>query len=976
MRRAAAPYRATPADRGCADWLRPGGLVLLAAASLLAGCAAVAPGGVAAPASAASVPAQAAASAPMAAAAPKSAASAPAASAPAARPPGAAPGPAGAASAPAGGAAPAAASGAAPTPPGGLRPFADVIKDAKRLDGPFAVYQKDDKVWLELRPQDLGQPFIVSPKIKTGIGEGGLYGGLMQGEVVVEFRRVHNQMQLLARNTDFVARPGTPAARAVEVGFSPSLLGSVPVLSQPHPERQSVLIEANGLVLSDLLGLGMQLQRRYRQGYAFDARNSSISAVRSTPEVTVLEVTSHFYTASIAIPQPAPPGSPPVTGPQPTTPRSLPDPRSLFITLHYSIARLPAQPMAARRADPRIGYFTANVDDFTDDLARTPRVRHIQRWRLEKQDPAAELSEPVKPITFWIDRSVPEKYRASVIAGVLEWNKAFERIGFRNALRAEIQPDAAEWDTLDFGRASIRWITSSSPSFGGIGPRHVDPRSGEILDADIALESLSSRSVRTLRASVLGAPTLRPPGADAAVPAELAARGLRPSEACEYADAAAEQLSYALEVLEAQGLFDPDSPQAEQFVQAYVKDVTMHEVGHTLGLRHNFRASRIWTEAQLADPEFVARNGLTGSVMEYSAINLPAPGLAARLGERAWTGAFTPTLGPYDYWAIEYGYRPFAPDAEREALGRIAARSAEPQLAYGTDEDQFLGIDPETLHFDLGNDAIAFSRKRIEIARDLIARQETRALRPDQEYTLLRRSVGFALRDMSRAAQILTRQIGGVRTLRDFPGSGRDPLTPVPAPKQREALALLASGFLSADSLPISPELQRKLVIDFNDRTDAVFEGGTVAPTDFSLAAQVLDLQRGVLNALMSDTMATRILDSETKSTGEAFRFTELLEGLQRAIWSEVGGTRAIPALRRELQREYVNRLALLLIRPNALSRADARSPVRTEALALLSRLETAARRGGLEPKSRAHLKDSADTLRQALEARFQRAGT
>jgi hypothetical protein len=942
----------------------------LALSILVTGCASVAPPGpkASAPAVPPGAPAGAAAAAQVAAAV------APAASAPsAAGRPNAAP--VGAGPAPAGGTPPAAGA-TPPTPPGGLRPFADVIKDAKRLEGPFALYQKDDKVWLELRPEDLGQPFILSPKLKTGIGEGRFVGGLMGEEVVVEFRRVHNQMQLLARNTEFVARDGTAERRSIDVSFSPSLIGSVPVLSQPHPERKSVLVEANGLVLTDLLGLGMQLQRSYRQGYSFDARNSAVTQVRSTPELTVLEVLSHYYTSSIAVPQPPAPGQPPNPGPQPTTPRSVPDPRSLFVTIHYSIARLPDKPMAARRADPRLGYFTANVNDYTSDLARTPRVRNIIRWRLEKKDPDAALSEPVKPITFWIDRTVPDKYRASVIAGVLEWNKAFEKIGFRDAVRAEVQPDNAEWDTLDFGRASIRWMTSAVPAFGGIGPSHVDPRSGEILDADIGLESLSSRNLRALRAGVIGAPTAQPDGATGAPPPELAARGLRALGHCNYADAAAEQLTYALEVLDTRGDLDPDSPEAERFVQAYVKDVTMHEVGHTLGLRHNFRASRIWTEAQLADPDFVARNGLTGSVMEYGAINLPAPTFAAREGARAWAHPFTPTLGPYDYWAIEYGYRPLPPDREAAELARIAARSAEPQLAYGTDEDQFLGIDPETLHFDLGADVLAFSRKRIEIARDVIARQEARALRTDQDYSVLRRSVTFALRDMNRTAGLLTRQIGGVRTLRDFPGSGRDPLSPVPAAQQREALALVASGILSADSLRISPELQRRLATNFDERTDAVFRGEATVPTDFPLTSLVLDLQRGVLNSLMSDTVAARILDSESKAPKEAFRFTELLDRLQGAVFSELGGNGPIPALRRELQREYINRLAALLIRPNALSRADARSPVRAEALGLLARLESGARRGGLDPRSRAHLRDSADTLRQALDARFQRAGT
>jgi Met-zincin/Domain of unknown function (DUF5117)/Domain of unknown function (DUF5118) len=877
-----------------------------------------------------------------------------------------------AASAASGARAPAAASGAASAAAlaaaSGLRPFADVVKDAKQVEGFFNVWRKDDKVWLELKPSDLNKPFFLSPKIKTGIGEARLFGGTMASDAVVEFRRIHNQVQLLASNTEFIARAGTPNARAVEAAFSPSLLASTAVLSQPHPDRKSVLVEANALFLTDMLGIGLQLQREYRQGYAFDARNSAITTVRATPTLVVFETLSHFASASIAVPQPgAPPGAP-----VPGTPRSLPDPRSMFMTLHYSLAPLPAEPMAARRSDARIGHFTTSVVDYTDDLTRTPRRHFVNRWRLEKKDAAAALSEPVTPITFWLDRSIPEKYRAPITAGVLEWNKAFEKIGFKDALRVQVQPDDADFDTLDFGRASIRWMTNASPSFGAVGPSHVDPRSGEILDADIGIESLSSRNTRSLRTQILEASALQVGGAAAGPDFGAASlRGLRLASQCEHADRAAEQLSYAFDVLAAQGELDPAGPEAEKFVADYLMETTMHEVGHTLGLRHNFRASRVYTEQQLADPAFTAANGITGSVMEYPSINLAPPGTAAD----ARGTPFNATIGPYDYWAVEYAYRPLAPAQEQAGLAAIAARSAEPLLAFGTDEDNFLGVDPESLLFDLGDDPLAFASRRLDIARDLLKRQETRELKPDQDYAVLRRSVVYALRDLARAANTLTRQIGGVRTLRDKAGSGRDPLAPVPAQRQRQALDLLAQGFLAADSLKLSPSLQRKLALDYEERSDAVFRGDSPAATDFSSTTLVLELQRGVLGALMSDAVASRLLDSESKADGEALRLSELYQRIDSAIWSELAGKGDIAAARRELQREHANRLAGLLLRPSALSRSDARSLLRVQASALLARLQAAAKRPGLSPESLAHLQDSADTLNQALTARLQRAG-
>ena len=835
-------------------------------------------------------------------------------------------------------------------------------------------WQKDDKVWLELKPEDFNTPFFLSPKLKTGIGERGFYGGLMKDDGIVEFRRIHNQVQMIWRNVGYTAAAGTPEALAIESGYSPSLLASAPVLSTPEPERKSVLVEANALFLADLLGFGMDLQRTYRQGYAFDPRNSAITQVRSARDALVLEVLGHYATASISVPQPGtPPGMP-----QPSAPKSLPDPRSLFLTIHYSLARLPAEPMHGRRADPRVGYFESGRYDFSNDLQRSPRQRFVNRWRLEKKDPDAALSEPVKPIVFWIDRTVPFKYRPAITAGVLEWNKAFEKIGFKDAIRVEVQPDKADFDTLDFGRSSIRWMTNASPTFGAIGPSHVDPRSGEILDADIGIESLSSRNQRAARAQILSVSGVDNPFRDGEPTREELAL-LMSGRVCSYGDFAAEQMTYAGDVLEARGELDPDSPEAEAFVNAYLKDVTMHEVGHTLGLRHNFRASRVYTQQQLADPAFTHEHGITGSVMEYAPINLNG---ADEPRER-YGSPFNDTLGPYDYWAIEYAYKPLASGLsaadERAALQKIARRSAEPLLAYGSDEDNFIGVDPESLPFDLGSDVIAFARKRISIAQDLLKRQETRTLRADQDYNVLRRSVSYALRDVARSANVLSRQIGGVRTIRDAPGTGRDPLTPVPFAEQRDALDLITGSLLSADSFRISPSLQRKLGADFAERTDAIFGGEGSTQTDYSPSEQVLGLQRSLLAVLMSDTVATRLLESSEKApsgAGRALRMSELYARLAQAVWSELDGRGGdIAPLRREVQRDHVNRIAALLIRPGAASRADTRSAVRAQAKVLLERIRVASARPGLGEETRAHLADSADTLEQAMSARLQRSG-
>ncbi len=865
-------------------------------------------------------------------------------------------------------------------PAAGNQPlFAAVIRDAKKFDGLLTLYQREEKVWIELKPEDFNKPLFLSPKLATGIGEPALAGGMFDAAQVIEFRRVHNQVQMVARNTRYTASNGTPEGRALGVAFSPSLMASATVASQPNPATKGVLVEANALFLNDLLALGFDLQRTYRQGYGFDARNSAITGVRAKPDLVVLQVLAHYATGSISPPQAVmPPGQ---TGP--SVPRSLADVRSMFANLHYVISPLPATPMAPRASDARIGHFVTLQQDFGNDVAPSPTLRYIDRWRLEKKDPAAALSEPVKPLVYWLDRTVPLKYREVVTNAILEWNKAFERIGFSNAIEVKVQPDDADFDTLDTGFAAVRWTTNSVPIGDGLAQKHVDPRSGEILSASVNIESFATREQRTLRTNVLGAVAVAVAGSGAGADdasdlfqtPRLDATGLRlDPHACTVADVGAAELGYGLDVLAARDELAPDSPQAQQFVLGYLRWLVMHEVGHTLGLRHNFRASQAFTDAQLSDIEFTRANGIVGSVMDYVPANLSAPG-----GKPVQ--AFQTTLGPYDYWAIEYAYRPFAPDDEARELQTIAARSNERALAFGTDEDNFLGIDPDALQWDLGSDSVAFAIKRLAIAHELFKRQEVRALPPDRDYAVLRRSLSYAVNDAGRSLGVLARRIGGVRTLRDFPGSGRDPLQPVPAAQQREALDVIARGLLVADAFVVSPALQRRLAPDFQVRGDGFFGEGGGSPTDFSLTLRVLAIQRALLLQLMSDTMAVRIIDSQGKaSRRDAFQLSELYGRLERDIWSEIEpraghAVRDIPAPRRELQREHLNRIASILLRPSSFGLADARSLVRAQAQALRVRVQAASRRAGLAADTRAHLQDCADSLAQALQAKVFRPG-
>ena len=834
------------------------------------------------------------------------------------------------------------------------RTFADVVKDAKDADGLFTLWTKDERVWIEIEPDQFGKPFFLTSSLNQGIGESRLFGGMMTYPAgltqVVEFRKIGSLVQLIAKNTKYTAAPGTPEARAVAAGFSDSLLASAMVVSQPHPDRKSVLIDANALFLSDLPGAAIVLERTYRQPYAFDSRNSAIEKTRSTPEMATFEVNAHY-----SLSRPSSSSGSGIGGP--SIPSTLPDPRSLFLGFHYTIAKLPDEPMRPRVADERIGYFTTERLDFTSDLGRVPVQRYATRWRLEKKDPSAERSEPKKAIVFWLDRTIPAKYRAPIRDGILEWNKAFDRIGFKDAIRVEQQPDDADFDTSDTFHASVRWQTVARSSYGAIGPSVIDPRTGEILDADIGIDANNVRVVRNLRAEFL------PRGESTAAPEPAASRDQRMF--CAFDDVATGEAVFGMSLLEARGELDPDSPDVERFVAGFLKEMVMHEVGHTLGLRHNFRASTIYTESQLADAEFTREHGISGSVMEYNPWNLALRG--ARQGEYHMS-----TLGPYDYWAIEYGYREFPAADESAGLSRIASRSNEPTLAYATDEDaSFLSLDPQINQLDLGREPLAFAQKRFALVRELWERTEARELKDGERYSVLRRNFTRGLAEATQGAIYAAKYIGGLTTLRDRAGSGRDPLTPVPVEKQREALRLITTEVFSSDSFRFSPSFLRRMSVSAFDMDDAVELGHAVPSMDIAIDQRVLSMQRSVLAQLLGETVAQRLVNNETKldDPKQALRLSELYGTVHAAVWSELKAPKDIPLLRRNLQREYVMRLANVLLRPAGSMPADARALLRADAMQLRGEIVKAKDRKELSAEARAHLAESLAQIDEALKA-------
>ena len=865
-------------------------------------------------------------------------------------PPAGAPGP-GAGGPPAGG------------PPGAAapRPFKDVAKDAKETAGFFAVHRKDEKAWIAIRPEQFGKPFFFTWNIPQSLGEKGLYGSQMGGSRLVVLKKIGNQVQLLAKNTEFHAKEGTPQAQFVSESFSDSLVASAPVASLPHPESKAVLVELNALLFGDIPGYGSRIEGAFRLPYALDGRNTSIARITQTDSLTSVQVKAHFATPKI----PAPPLAPsPV--PPPAPPKASPDPRSFFVTFQYNFTKLPDEPMRPRVADERVGHFTVSRVDYTEDTAPKMRQHVVARWRLEKKDPKAAMSEPKAPIVYWVDRNVPEKYRQAVTEGILEWNKAFERIGYKDAIVVKQQSDTDDFDTMDARHATVRWFTGADVGFA-IGPSHKDPRTGEILDADIATGSGFARQLRRLVAEDLGRPEADDP-LSMWIANPLEAHKPDPSghfPTCGYAWQSAREFDFAMDILEARGI-GWDSPEADALAKANLRRNVMHEVGHTLGLRHNFRASGIYTLEQLSDPAFTKANGSSGSIMEYLAINIAARG--ERQGE--FVGS---TIGPYDYWAIEYAYREIAPENEAAELAKIASRATEPQLAYATDEDAgygalYAGIDPEVNRFDLGSDPLAYYRKRIKLSRELWDRVQDMQLAPGESYERLTRSLASGMQQVGGVAPLVAKYVGGVRHVRDRAGTGRPLYEPTPPAKQREALKLITDSLFQPASFRFKPAFVSRIGIDHFERP---------RNPDVSIANGVLNVQKAALDALYDDGVAARLIDAGEKVPAGAkpLPLSEVYDTLREAIWSELRTGGEIPRLRRSLQREHLARVANALVKPSATLPADARALQRESAISLQAGLKAASAKGGLSKEARAHLKESLVTLERALAAPLLRAG-
>ena len=848
------------------------------------------------------------------------------------------------------------------------KPFAEwgkTIKDAEKQSGFLTFYKKRENLYLEIKPEQLGQPILGVFSLGSGIGSNFILGGMPlwiytgRDDHLFELRREGDYVLVLEKNMRFTAPAGSPFEKARDLSYGHSVMAKLKIESI-HDSTKAMLVDFAPFLVSDVSDMSEGLRSALNKPFRFEKERSALTTVKTFADNAEVEALLTYV-------------------PNDRTNLSLPtisDERYIPLTLHYSFSRLPEKPMTPRLADDRTGYFLNVYKDFSLDTHENYWLRYINRWRLEKKDPSAALSEPVKPIVYYIDSTVPERYRKYLKNGVEGWQKAFEAAGFKNAIVAKDPPSDPAWDPEDVRYSTIRWIVSSEPSFGAIGPSRVDPRTGEILDADILFEgSIVQRRLGLFR-SMNDPNTL----AQYATPWMIdRPAGIRLDRVCELQGGMMEGAGLAYVGMLLDGTLEPGSPLEETFIGEMLEHVTMHEVGHTLGLAHNFRSSTSTPAAKLNDRAWTREHGLTSSVMDYASPNLSRD----RSKQGDYYGV---TAGTCDMWNIRYGYEPSGAtdlEADHAYARKIADQSAEPGHEFSDDSDTYPAdaLDPRTNIWDLGDDPLQFARDRAALVQGLWKKPEfgERILGPQGEYPSLRRAMDGLIGQYAIALGLAVKFVGGQYHHRDHMGQpgARLPLQPVPAARQREALDFLAENAFSRDAFGIPAGLLDKLGQDrwqhwgipdaFNRRMD------------YDLNDKVFAVQNALINALTAPRLMTRLRQAEVHGP-ESFRLTELFDRLTSMTWGGVGGEglatlKALdgPDTRREVQRAYVDRLASLLVSPPPTAPDDARALARLQ----LQRIDGRAARAlasemTLGDYTRAHLLESRARIKRAMDASRQ----
>ncbi len=934
-----------------------------------------------------------------------------------------------------------------------FKKFADVTKDSKKHEGLFNLYEKDQHLYAVISSSQMEKPFLAPMAIARGMASAGRplnFGD----EWVLLFRRAGDKVQVVRKNIRYEAPKGTPLKKAVEQNYLDSVLMAIPIVSDDAPGG-GLLVDFSEIFLGNFANLPFGSIDRGRTTW------HKIKTYKNNVELQVKATFNRSHSSWFSY----------------GWDDGVIDSRGVTIVLHYSLTKLPKSGYKPRLADQRVGHFLSATKDFGLKDADSQFARRINRWRLEKSNPKATFSPPKEQIVWWVENTVPHEYRPYVEEGILEWNKAFEKIGFRNALGVRWQQEGDEFDPEDTNYCTFRWVTT--PYTFAMSGLRANPITGEMIDGDVIFDASWIRYWKKEYAFLVGTPasadmqaegpTGTPQGdmlldVGEIISPIMAARhgyglavpspaqklrhrmqhqhesgssfapetGLVPSSlsplhrilggrmssaglaTCQYALAKQQEFRLVAIALagkkqeesqddDSESKDDKDSDKKEknefklpeEFLGQLIKEVVMHEVGHSLGLRHNFKASAMLSLEEVNDPSITRKKGMVGSVMDYSPINIsPDPD---KQGDFATT-----TIGPYDYWAIEYAYKPISGDEKKE-LQKIAARSPEPDLAYATDQDLRMSNDPQVHVYDLGNDPLAYSKQRVQLAEKLLKNLDDRVIQDGESWARLRTAFSVLLSQYGNAAYLASSTIGGQHFSKHHKGGEDtpDPIVPVDGKRQREALEFLTEKILSDKAFHFSPKTLRRLTREnwFHWGSHSYFSSGDVG---YPLHDHILGIQRIVLNHCFQSSVLRRLQNQRLLVEGDdLLAIAEVFRTLSDSIWSELDVEKdnlpeefEISPIRRNLQREHIRKLSKILVgqRRNPFYDfysyalfsgssssypADARSLARLHLQELSEKISKVLELEDLKIKdaNRAHLQEAHEQIKKVLNARIDAVG-